>query len=293
MTEKQCTKCGVVREVEDFPKDSRLLSGLSSQCRGCHAIRSAKHYKANRKKSIARSRAWQLAHPERFAELQQKAYAKIPRISADEWASRKAATKQRSQINTRQAMSRRWHTDPSYRESRRVYMNNRRADERKIRASVELRADIEQIRTAGVKRKRSHHIICPLLRFYPELFTAAQQARQRLRDGRQDPEKKRAQTSHWKKMNPAKVSIQRYRRRVNFQNCVTDLTEDQWSQIKVVYKNRCGYCGERKPLTQDHIIPVSKGGDHTASNIIPACRSCNSRKHARLPLVSYQPHLIA
>ena len=31
-------------------------------------------------------------------------------------------------------------------------------------------------------------------------------------------------------------------------------------------------------LTQDHFIPLSKGGEYSKKNIIPSCRSCNSRK---------------
>jgi 5-methylcytosine-specific restriction endonuclease McrA len=33
-----------------------------------------------------------------------------------------------------------------------------------------------------------------------------------------------------------------------------------------------------KNLTQEHIIPVSLGGDYTKENIIPACLGCNSSK---------------
>lgn len=52
--------------------------------------------------------------------------------------------------------------------------------------------------------------------------------------------------------------------------------------MKEAAGGRCHYCHEFKPLTMDHVIPVSKGGPHTASNIVPACQPCNSRKGARL-----------
>ena len=31
-------------------------------------------------------------------------------------------------------------------------------------------------------------------------------------------------------------------------------------------------------LHQEHFIPLSKGGEYTHNNIIPACKSCNSSK---------------
>lgn len=75
---------------------------------------------------------------------------------------------------------------------------------------------------------------------------------------------------------------------------ISDLTRTQWDAIKATFGQRCVYCGEKpKRLTQDHLIPLSKGGDHTASNIVPACKPCNSRKYNGPPLVSVQPVLLA
>lgn len=41
---------------------------------------------------------------------------------------------------------------------------------------------------------------------------------------------------------------------------------------------RCQYCGAIKDLTIDHVIPQSKGGDSSWSNMVTACISCNSKK---------------
>ena len=73
---------------------------------------------------------------------------------------------------------------------------------------------------------------------------------------------------------------------------VNDLSLAQWQEIQRAYNQRCVYCGRKRPLTMDHIIPLSKGGDHTSSNIVPACVSCNSRKAARAPLVPVQPLML-
>jgi 5-methylcytosine-specific restriction endonuclease McrA len=45
----------------------------------------------------------------------------------------------------------------------------------------------------------------------------------------------------------------------------------------------CQYCGTKKELTLDHIIPSSKGGQHTWANLVTACKSCNARKGDRTP----------
>lgn len=61
------------------------------------------------------------------------------------------------------------------------------------------------------------------------------------------------------------------------------LTHSQWVEILAAHDNRCAYC--EKPLdgrpTQDHIIPVSKGGEHTTNNVVPACITCNRCKSAK------------
>lgn len=60
------------------------------------------------------------------------------------------------------------------------------------------------------------------------------------------------------------------------------LTVEQWEECKNHFKGECAYCGKTKPLAQDHFIPISKGGEYTINNIIPACKSCNSSKHDKV-----------
>ena len=44
----------------------------------------------------------------------------------------------------------------------------------------------------------------------------------------------------------------------------------------------CQYCG-RAAENVDHVIPKSRGGEHSWENVVAACRRCNSRKENRLP----------
>lgn len=45
----------------------------------------------------------------------------------------------------------------------------------------------------------------------------------------------------------------------------------------------CVYCGATEDLTFDHVIPRSRGGRTSWSNIVAACSPCNLRKGGRLP----------
>lgn len=58
----------------------------------------------------------------------------------------------------------------------------------------------------------------------------------------------------------------------------SSLTYDQWIQIKAAFNNKCAYCGQELPLQQEHFIAVSKNGEYTLNNIIPACQPCNGSK---------------
>lgn len=45
----------------------------------------------------------------------------------------------------------------------------------------------------------------------------------------------------------------------------------------------CQYCGVRThDLTIDHVIPRSRGGEHSWNNVVSACRACNHRKGGKL-----------
>ena len=56
----------------------------------------------------------------------------------------------------------------------------------------------------------------------------------------------------------------------------------------------CMYCGNPcadHQLTRDHVIPLSKGGRDIWSNVVAACRSCNTRKGGRRPEQANMPLL--
>jgi hypothetical protein len=56
----------------------------------------------------------------------------------------------------------------------------------------------------------------------------------------------------------------------------------------------CMYCGEHSRsshLSRDHVIPVVKGGKDIWTNVVTACKSCNSHKGGRTPEQAGMPLL--
>ncbi len=45
----------------------------------------------------------------------------------------------------------------------------------------------------------------------------------------------------------------------------------------------CQYCGSRKDLTIDHVVPRWCGGPHTWDNLVACCRRCNLKKGDKTP----------
>ena len=62
-----------------------------------------------------------------------------------------------------------------------------------------------------------------------------------------------------------------------------NLMAREWIYIKDIFNHSCAYCGKHsQKLHQEHFIPLSKNGEYTKHNIIPACKSCNSSKNDKL-----------
>lgn len=68
------------------------------------------------------------------------------------------------------------------------------------------------------------------------------------------------------------------RRKRRLAAVTNDLTPAEWSALTAAWGG-CAYCGaDGVPLQKDCVLPVSRGGRYTATNVVPACRSCNASK---------------
>jgi 5-methylcytosine-specific restriction endonuclease McrA len=68
------------------------------------------------------------------------------------------------------------------------------------------------------------------------------------------------------------------RRKRRMERVEYDLSDDQWTALKVAWGG-CAYCGATdEPLQRDCVLALSRGGRYTLDNIAPACGPCNTSK---------------
>lgn len=64
------------------------------------------------------------------------------------------------------------------------------------------------------------------------------------------------------------------------------LRQSNWWMRKV-QKGECYYCRRKvgkAHLTMDHVLPLSRGGKSRKGNIVPSCKTCNTKKKSLLPV---------
>ena len=125
---------------------------------------------------------------------------------------------------------------------------------------------------------------------HPEQVSASKKA---YRAEHLEQEKARKKAYHAAHLEQAKTQKNRRRARKSGA-AVNDFTHAQWMTLQAAFDHRCAYCGKRAKgkLTQDHITPVTQHGPYTLHNIVPACKSCNSKKHTGPPLSPVQPLML-
>src|SRR5699024_3539461 len=94
----------------------------------------------------------------------------------------------------------------------------------------------------------------------------------------------------WRKSNPDKARMIKKRRKALLKNATVEVFG--FDDLKAKSGNTCYLCGEvidyslRHPHSKspslDHIIPLSKGGDHSLENCAMTHLKCNLEKGAKI-----------
>ena len=96
--------------------------------------------------------------------------------------------------------------------------------------------------------------------------------------------KKYAQTDKGRVAGIKRTKVHRARRL----GATGNHTTGEFLQVVNRFDNKCLRCGETfDQLTEDHVVPLSRGGSDSISNIQPLCHPCNSAKRDKT--IDYRP----
>lgn len=105
-----------------------------------------------------------------------------------------------------------------------------------------------------------------------------------------NPERVKEIKKRYVKNNYDQVLTWNGNRRARLRGAKGSFNLKEWLKLKMQFNYTCPKCNKKEPeilLTQDHIIPLSLGGNNYISNIQPLCRSCNPSKGIRIERYSY------
>lgn len=105
------------------------------------------------------------------------------------------------------------------------------------------------------------------------------------------PEIRKADWLRYKTRYPDKIRMYNKNYKHRKRGAKGKTTVEEWGVILGKFNNRCAYCGIDGHMTMDHVIPIIKGGTNWPSNIVPACKSCNSSKGTK-DLSEFMPGLV-
>ena len=107
----------------------------------------------------------------------------------------------------------------------------------------------------------------------------AQMASLRERDYERRLEIERASRERRKeKQRPGRNARQRVRNKILLEKKFLILPKE----LEKLYREPCFKCGSKQNQSIDHIIPLSKGGNHSVGNLMTLCLRCNMSKRDKL-----------
>ncbi len=259
---KTCIKCQIEKPLESFYKDR---TRLRRECKSCSSMKGKTYRDAHADEVLAKDRArraspaakecarartakWRTDDPDRLKASRGAYYAKN-RV-ADNAKTRAYHLKHRARLLAEQK-------NPEVREKVRAQCRARYANNPASAARIpknNARAKIPSVRAATNARAIERYWGA-----HQKHLDAAAENRRR---------------------HPGTLKAFHIRRRALKASAPGSCSAAQLKSRFEFYGNRCAYCGGPAE-TADHVVALKRGGSNWPANIRPACKSCNSSKHAK------------
>lgn len=263
MASKQCTKCQIVKSLDNFGKDKRRKDDKRSWCKDCES-----EYKYFRTHGCPKP----LPLPEPPPGMKRCSgckkikplsdfYDDARNINTGKQSRCKQCFADYKQTPRAKELAKRLTQTEKYKRWR--YKYHRMEEYRAKR-----RAEAKTAKGKATRRKYKHSEKgrASALKYAKSEKGKAQQKRYR-------------QTPKGKAQTRRRVLIRLTRK----SKAGGSYTTKQWKQLCAQYDYRCLACGKQftfEELTVDHVVPISKGGTSNIENLQPLCLSCNQSKGA-------------
>ncbi|MFA5305910.1 MAG: HNH endonuclease [Candidatus Babeliales bacterium] len=240
---KVCTKCGIAKEAtfNNFKKAKKGKLGLYSKCKECE-----KEYREKNKEKL---KQWFEENSEKVKEQKKQYYKEnVEKLKQykDDW--------------------RQQNKDRIKEYGKNYYIENleiikEKGKQYNVENCEKLRELHKNYRLRNIEKCKEKEKIY----------------RERDRQKRRDYAN--CHSAEYRKNHLINYRIYGQNRRTRKKELLDNYSEEMWNATLKYFNNKCAYCGEEKPLQQDHFIALAKSGEYTHNNIVTACKNCNTSKN--------------
>lgn len=254
MVSKKCVSCKETKNIEFFSKNKSSRDGYKSYCKKCASEQNKRYRQRHREKINERNKRWYYESKKVKEQRTQKEISKGYRVCTNCKIEKDIHEFYRRGNGGFYGECKKCHNAKS-----KLYHNDNREN-------------ILEKKREYYQENREYHLS------YFKKYN--------IKNSKKNVERARM----WVKNNPERARelavMGVNRRRAKMKKLKSDFTRMDWIKCKDYFRDEngkieCAYCNKKMTnATQEHFIPIHKGGDHTAENILPICLSCNSKKSA-------------
>lgn len=259
---KECTKCGVVKSLNEYNAKKNGLGKKASACKDCMLERrkQTKHLKSeydktyrekNLDKLLKKSRDHYYENREEYIQRRREHYQNNKEHHLQkcrEWAEN---NKERVREAHRTWMRKKRKEDPEF-QLKCIEMQRIHYHKNKEKYAQRYKVYYEQNQEYHRERRRKHYF--------------------------ENWEKSREKNKQWFRDNPEQAQVIRMRRRTREYLLPDDITYEEVEEVKLFFGG-CALTGEKEDIHLDHVIPLATGRiGAVRGNIIPLKSSLNESK---------------